>query len=210
MRSAALVAVAAALLAACSPGAPPPDAPAADPIEGRRSAPGASGADHHPVALDVLTAEGVGPLRIGMTGVEVTAVFGPNANPQASATPDPALCDQYHPVRGPEGMLVMIENGRLTRITLREGATVRTDRGLGIGSTADEVRAAYGPGTTVTEPHKYAPPPGEYITYWVGGPRKGYLEDPAARGIVYSIEETRRVGQIHAGGPSIQYVEGCL
>jgi hypothetical protein len=105
-------------------------------------------------------------------------------------------------------MLVMIENGRLTRISLSGGATVRTDRGLGIGSTGAQVRAAYGR-AIVTEPHKYQPRPAERITYWVGGPRRGYSSNPALRGIVYSIKGSGRVEQIHAGGPSIQYVEGC-
>lgn len=179
---------------------------------GAAAAPAASTplAEPKPAAADVLTPEGFGPLRIGMSRAEVVQAMGEDSNPEAVGGPDPESCDEFRPARAPKGMLVMIEKGRLTRISLGQGATTRTDRGIGIGATADAVRAAYGPGTTITQPHKYAPPPGEYITYWAGGPRKGYVQDPAARGIVHSIEQTRRVGQIHAGGPSVQYVEGCL
>jgi hypothetical protein len=35
------------------------------------------------------------------------------------------------------------------------------------------------------------------------------VQDASARGIVYEIDGTGKVGAIHAGGPSIQYVEGC-
>jgi hypothetical protein len=35
------------------------------------------------------------------------------------------------------------------------------------------------------------------------------VQDEAARGIVYEIDGAGKVGAIHAGGPSIQYVEGC-
>jgi hypothetical protein len=145
-----------------------------------------------------------------MSRDEVIEALGPDSNPEAVGGPEPDSCDEFRPARAPKGLLVMIEKGRLTRISLGQDSKVRTDRGIRIGATPDQIRAAYGPGTTVTEPHKYAPPPGEYITYWVGGPRQGYSEDPKARGIVYSIDETRRARQIHAGGPSIQYVEGCL
>lgn len=32
--------------------------------------------------------------------------------------PDPEACDQFRPERAPEGMLLMVEDGRLTRISL--------------------------------------------------------------------------------------------
>jgi hypothetical protein len=58
-------------------------------------------------------------------------------------------------------------------------------------------------------PHKYQDKPAEYITAWAGGPRsEPYVEDEAARGIVYEIDGTGKVGAVHAGGPSIQLVEG--
>ena len=40
----------------------------------------------------------------------------------------------------------------------------------------------------------------------VGGQRSA---DEAARGLLYEIDGTGKVGAVRAGGPSIQYVEGC-
>jgi hypothetical protein len=103
----------------------------------------------------------------------------------------------------------MMEQGKLTRISLVEMSDIDTDRGFGIGDTAASVKAAYGANATVT-PHKYQDAPAEYITVWDGGPRsEPYVQDEAARGVVYEIDGTGNVGAIHAGGPSIQLVEGC-
>jgi hypothetical protein len=45
---------------------------------------------------------------------------------------------------------------------------------------------------------------------WEGGRRpEDDVRDPAARGR-YEIGLDNKVETIHAGGPSIQYVEGCL
>ncbi|HEV2544771.1 MAG TPA: hypothetical protein VGU70_18615 [Methylobacterium sp.] len=200
----------AALLASCSsqdPSTAPSDNGTTK-IAAQPSAPPAPAPQPQPATPPPLTPEGWGPLRIGMSLAEVTAALGPDADPEAVGGPDPESCDQFRPARAPNGMLVMIEDGRLTSISLIDDATILTDRGLGIGATAAEVRAVYGR-VAQTEPHKYSASPAEYITVWAGGPRKAYAEDPAARGIRYEVEENGRVSQIHAGGPSIQYVEGC-
>lgn len=152
-----------------------------------------------------LTAEGWGPIRVGMTRAELVAAAGEDANPEAVGGPEPEVCDEFRPARAPEGMLVMLENGRVTRITLSEGAEVRTDRGFGVGDSADEIKRAYGEAAEAM-PHKYSPAPAEYITVWTVRP--GSSDE--ARGIVYEIGEDGRVAHIYAGGPSIQYVEGCL
>jgi hypothetical protein len=160
-------------------------------------------------SADVLAAEGWGPLKIGMTLAEVTAALGPDSNPNSVGGSDPESCDQFRPERAPEGVLVMIQKGKLTRISLVELSAIKTDRGLGIGDTADAIKAAYGDQAKAT-PHKYQDKPAEYITWWTGGPRtEPYVEDETARGIVYEIDGTGKAGAIHAGDPSIQYVEGC-
>lgn len=157
----------------------------------------------------VLTAEGWGPLRIGMTRAEVTEAVGTTATPDAVSSDDPEACDQFQPQGAPEGLYVMLEQGVLTRISISEPSTLRTDRGFGIGSTGDEVKAAYG-AAAVVEPHRYVDPPAEYITVWNGGaPSQPYVEDPAARGISYETGSDGHVIAISVGGPAIQYVEGC-
>ena len=157
---------------------------------------------------NVLTAAGWGPLSVGMTLTEVTAALGPDANPNAVGGAEPGICDQFRPERAPEGTLVMMENGRLSRISLIRGSTIRTERGFGVGSTAEEIKAAYG-GAVVSQPHKYSPAPAEDLFVWSNGGSTGYVQDPDARGIRYEVGTDGRVTAVHAGGPSIQLVEGC-
>lgn len=192
----------AALLALAACGAPPPE-PADAPTEAASPAgPAEPGA---PVsAAERLTAQGFGPLRIGMTRAEVEAALGPDADPEAVGGPDPDSCDMFRPNRAPDGLLVMVENGVLTSVWLSRNTTVETDRALNIGDTAAEVKRVYG-AAAVVEPHKYAPAPAEYVTVWATAERQG----PAARGLTYEIGADGRVESIAGGGPSIQYVEGC-
>lgn len=186
-----------ALLAACGQPAAPPattetpttTAPAADP--------------------NAITSNGWNTLRIGMTRAEVTAAVGAG-NPNAVGGADPQACDLFHPANAPEGMLVMIQQDVLTSITLRNNTTLKTDRGFGVGSTAAEIKAAYG-ASAVSEPHKYVEG-AEYITVWsVGGSTASapYVQAPNARGIRYETDAQGVVTAVHAGGPSIQNVEGC-
>jgi hypothetical protein len=171
---------------------------------------GAKAADGRPAAEPVLTAEGYGPLRIGMTLDEVEAALGPDSDPAADGGPEPESCDQFRPARAPEGLLVMIEDGRLTRISLHDGSTVATDRGLRVGATRAEVKAAHGPELR-SEPHEYESPEGEYLTIWTREDRgPDGFPGPEARGIRYEVASDGKVAIIHAGGPSIQLVEGCL
>lgn len=184
-------------LAAC--GAPDPE-PAAPP-----KAPAAR-AD-----ANTLTAQGLGPLRIGMTKAEVEAAMGPDSNPGAVGGAEPDVCDQWRPERAPEGLLVMIQDGVLTRISVAEPATLKTDRGFGVGDAAAAIKAAYG-ADAVSQPHKYVSAPAEDIFVWAsGGPTtpNAWVEDAAARGVRYEINGEGQVGMVHIGGPAIQLVEGC-
>lgn len=153
---------------------------------------------------NVLTAQGFGPLRIGMTRAEVETLLGADANPGAVGGPDPESCDQFRPARAPEGMLVMIQDGVLTSVWLTRAAATETDRGFNIGDPASAVKQAYGASAEVT-PHKYEAAPAEYVTVWSGADHAS----PAARGIKYEIGQDGKVKAIAGGGPSIQYVEGC-
>lgn len=159
--------------------------------------------------LPPLTPEGWGPLRIGMTIDEITAALGPDSDPEAVGGPDPASCDQFRPARAPRGMLVMVEDGRLTSISLIDDAPVETDKGIGLGDGREEVTKSYG-AAAIASPHKYIEKPAAYMDIWVGGGGgDAFVAAPSARGIRYEIDEKNVVRAIHAGGPSIQYVEGC-
>jgi hypothetical protein len=190
-----------ALLAACSPETEAPAQPTPPPTTADPAPDLAAGPN--------LTGEGWEALRIGMTRAEIVEALGEDANPDAVGGPDPESCDQFRPERAPEGMLLMVQNDRLTRISLGDESDITTDKGLRVGDPAERVKAAYGDQAQVT-PHKYQSAPAEYITVWSRGGGEGYIEDETARGIVYEIGSDGTVMAIHAGGPSIQYVEGCL
>ncbi|MBX9460999.1 MAG: hypothetical protein KL785_08065 [Brevundimonas sp.] len=188
------------LLAACN--APESETPAAEAPAG----PAAPAAD-----ANTLTAAGFGALRIGMTKAEVEAALGPDSDPAAVGSAEPEVCDQWRPERAPDGLLVMIQDGVLTRISVAAPSTLKTDRGFGVGDSAAAIKAAYGE-QAVSEPHKYSPAPAEDIFIWTsGGPANSgaWVQDPAARGVRYEINGEGRVGIIHVGGPAIQLVEGC-
>ena len=178
----------------------------------------------------IVTAQGWGPLGIGMTKGRVIEALGPAAaaaaapdaaaapatpdatpaaaTPPVAAAPESGICEQFRPERAPAGTLVMIENGSLSRISLIEGSTLKTERGFGVGSTAAEIKAAYG-GAVVSQPHKYEPAPAEDLYVWANGGSTAVVQDPDARGIRYEVGTDGKVKAVHAGGPSIQLVEGC-
>ena len=204
IRNLVLVSMTALALAACQPPAEAPVAPAEPTVPTTPTAPTPT-----PVDTNAVTAEGWGPLRIGMTLAEITSAVGPDSQPNAVGGNDPAACDQFRPERAPQGMLLMVEQGVLTRISLGRDNALKTDRGLGLGDTAAAVKAAYGAAATAS-PHKYQSAPAEYVTVWSGAaPAAGAPAPATARGIVYEIGSEGTVMAIHAGGPSIQYVEGC-
>ncbi len=201
-----LLAASALVFAACTPA---PETPAPAPATAVVETPVETPPPVMAPTSDMITPQGWGPLRIGMTLDEVTAALGPDANPNSVGGADPEACDEFRPQNAPEGILVMIESGKLTRVSLIEMSPLKSDKGLGIGDTAETVKTAYGPAAQVG-PHKYQDAPAEYITVWEGGPRtEPYVQDEAARGLLYEIDGTGKVGAVRAGGPSIQYVEGC-
>lgn len=205
-RPAALTALILLCAAGCSDQADPPSGQAThDPAPaGAPPPPSAPNVPAAPTGAVPLTAEGWGPLRVGMTLAEITTALGPDADPDAVGGADPAQCDQFRPQRAPDGMLVMVEEGRLSRISLMRNSAVKTDRGLGLSAAPAAVVSAYG-AQAKAEPHKYQDPPAQYLTVW----SKGEPGASDARGIRYEVDGSGKVAMIHAGGPSIQYVEGC-
>ncbi len=203
IRTLSATAAVALLLAAC--GQSDPAEPATAPETPAATTPAAAAP-----AANALTAGGYGPLRIGMTRAEVVSALGDDSDPNAVGGAEPEVCDQWRPARAPEGVLVMIQDGVLTRISVASPSTLKTDRGFGVGDTAAAIKAAYGP-LAVAQPHKYSAPPAEDIFVWAtGGPTgDAYVEDPAARGVRYEINGEGKVQIVHVGGPAIQLVEGC-
>lgn len=153
---------------------------------------------------EVLTPDGWGPLRIGMSHSEVVAAAGEDAHPDAVGGPDPEQCDEFRPRNSPEGVLVMIERGFLTRISVSRNTDIATPAGLHVGDAGSDVEDAYGARARV-DPHEYQDAPARYITVWREAPSPS-----ERRGIRYEIDASGRVVHMRGGGPSIEYVEGCV
>lgn len=195
IRAFGLISMSALALAACQPPAEPTPEPTQPPVTTPTT----------PVDANAVTGEGWGTLRIGMTLAEITTALGPDADPGSVGGADPAACNQFRPERAPEGMLLMVEDGKLSRISLIRNSTLKTDRGFGLGDSAAAIKTAYGTAATAS-PHKYQEVPAEYITAWSTPPGGAAGSE---RSVVYEIGGDGKVMAIHAGGPSIQYVEGC-
>ena len=144
-----------------------------------------------------ITPDGWGPVRIGMSRAQVEKALGTKL--EGEALDDEYSCIDMVPAGSDQGMWFMFEEFKLSRISVGDPSKVKTPRGIAIGSSADDVRRAYGSGLKA-EPHYYEDLPSEYLTYWT---------KPGKRGVRFETDSKRRVQSIHAGGDSIQYVEGC-
>jgi hypothetical protein len=144
-----------------------------------------------------LTPDGLGPLRIGMSRAQVQRIAGaPLLGEEYTEG-----CIEMQAERGWDGIWFMFEEGRLTRISLGGPESgIATPRGIAVGATEAEVRRAYG-ASLESEEHTYQEAPALYLTHWTV---------PDRRGVRFETNGERRVETIHAGGPSIRYVEGCL
>jgi hypothetical protein len=143
-----------------------------------------------------LTVQGWGPIETGMSQSDAMKMLGPTDIDDAQS----AGCNMLHPKNGFPDFYVMTEDGVVTRVTIWGRSKFKTDKGLGIGSTAAEVRAAYGPALEVG-PAPYEEAPAHSLVAWT-------IKDKA--GVRYETDGHRRVTAIHVGGHSILYDEDCL
>lgn len=149
-------------------------------------------------AATALTADGLGPIRIGMSEAQVRQAVGPDRI-DGDTGADFGSCKEMKLKGDLEGTWVMFEDDKATRVSIGDPSTVKTDKGLGLGATAAQVRAAYG-SAIQAEPHKYEGPGAEYLTVWTV---------PDVSGIKYETGPDGLVQGVYGGGPSILYVEGC-
>ena len=154
--------------------------------------------------FDLAPPIGFGPLRIGMTRAQVVQAAGEDTKPDAVGGLDPEVCDEFRPRNAPDGVLVMIEKNVLTRISVSRNRDISSAEGIRIGDPASAVLAKYGK-RAHEEPHEYADPPARYITVW-----RSPTATNEKRGMRYDIDASDEVAHLRAGGPSIEYVEGCL
>lgn len=145
-----------------------------------------------------LTPAGWGPVRIGMTRTQAEKAL--KIQLEGEAFDNEGSCiELYSSDAKLAGLYFMFLDGRLSRVSAGDKSAIKTPRGMGVGSTADEVRAAYGE-KLHAEPHHYLDLPAEYLTYWL---------KPEKSGVRFETDAQRKVETIHAGNDSIQYIEGC-
>jgi hypothetical protein len=145
-----------------------------------------------------LTPAGWGPVRIGMSRGQVEKAL--KVELEGDAFDNQGSCiDLYSSNQKLAGLYFMFLDGKLSRISVVETSKITTPRGTHVGSSADEVRTAYGK-KLQAEPHHYLDLPAEYLTYWL---------KPKASGVRFETDAERKVQTIHAGNDSIQLVEGC-
>jgi hypothetical protein len=183
----AVMMVVASLVAACNR-----DNDAA--VKGRTGPNGAS----RDTASDVAVSEdGLGPVQIGMNLSDAVNMGLLNDNP----TRNPK-CDWVYPAVGagiPDGVNVMVVNGKIARIDVDTGV-VTTEDGVKIGDSEDKVKTVYGDEVKI-EPHKYIEG-GHYMTI---------LGDSASAGKALVFEtDGKRVTAFRGGRlPEVKWVEGC-
>lgn len=187
-----------ALLAACSP----ERENAAAPIESVSQPPaiGAVESAPAPAAAWVLSADGFGPIRIGMTPDEASAAYGHAFIGDGVSEPG-ATCETFVPAdHAPhEGLRLLARDGRISRISDHGSASVRTAEGIGVGSTGEAVRDAYPAAARRTAPY-IGEPAYELIAWRV----------PEQSGVLFSIGLDGVVSTVHAGDATILWIEGCL
>ena len=145
-----------------------------------------------------LTPAGWGPVRIGMTRGQVTKAL--QVELKGEAFDNEGSCIELFPESEElKGTYFMFIDGKLSRITVADSDKIMTPRGIHVGSTADEVRNAYGEGLQA-EPNHYLDLPAEYLTFWL---------KPNSRGVRFETDVQRKVESIHAGDETIRYIEGC-
>ena len=169
-----------------------PDSPA---TEGTASpeAPSRSASDTN--ARWIVTPDGIGAVRVGMTVDELRRAVGdiPGANPTAD-------CSYVRPTSAPPGVSVMLARGHVARVDV-DSAGVRTETGVAVGDSAAKIAAAYSARMTAT-PHKYVPG-GQYLTVRSTSPA-----DSLQR-MVFETENGRvtrfRTGRL----PEVEWIERC-
>ena len=143
-----------------------------------------------------LTLRGLGSIRIGMTPREIAASAGAL---RTEANPD-ATCYFTAPLGAPEGIALMIADGRLARIDITS-ASFSTRSGARVGHSQRDILQRYG-GRLEIQPHKYK----ENSRYLVFVPADS--QDREFRMIFET--DGAQVTMFSAGRlPEVEFVEGC-
>lgn len=143
---------------------------------------------------------GVGPLQIGMTLEAATDALGLPLIPLGSNLGGD--CAYYQPDAVSQALGLMVVDNRVIRIDVWPGSTLKTVSGVQIGSTSEELEAAY-PGQIEAQPNLYTQ--GEFLTLVPQDPELSLYR------LVFETDAEDRVVQYRAGQfPAVTWPDGCV
>ncbi|MHB1205002.1 MAG: hypothetical protein ACYCZX_05510 [Rhodospirillaceae bacterium] len=162
-------------------------------------------------ADQILTPDGLGPVRIGMTVSQAEKALGAKLKPfNPTDGYSTASCWQTHRADEPDAAVIyMIWYGKIVRIAVyrrdddkRSGPPIATDKGIRIGDSDARVKEVYGPSLKVeVDPQADNEEQGSDLTTFTKSKR---------RGITYETAD-RKVVNFRAGLPKATLLsEGCL
>jgi hypothetical protein len=140
---------------------------------------------------------GIGDLRIGMTLSEAEQAARSQLVPNGKID---RKCYYVRPPKGSQNISMMVVEGRIARIDINPGSSIKTLSGAGIGDSEQQIEKLYYDRLKVT-PHKYTA--GHYLTFLpIGKIDRNYrlIFETDGRQVV-----NYRVGRM----PEVAYIEGC-
>lgn len=146
----------------------------------------------------VLTVEGLGEMKIGMTVAEIEVATGEKVRVSSDFYPG---CRYASLGDGtPKGVGLMLSHRRLVRLDIWSDATTLTDTGVGLGDSESKVRRKYGDEVVVSD-HPYLGSRGSYMEYRPPGEDRLLMLFETDKGQVTSF----RTGYAQ----QVRYIEGC-
>lgn len=148
----------------------------------------------------VARADGVGPLRVGMSADEAWRAAGmTGAMPAPPADASPGACRYLPDDDLPQRVRVMLVGDSVVRVDVPD-SSIATDAGARVGDAEASVLAMYD-GRVQVQPHKYDGPGAHYLVVTPASDARHRLifETDGARVTTY------RVGRL----PEVAWVEGC-
>ncbi|OJU07636.1 MAG: hypothetical protein BGN86_12510 [Caulobacterales bacterium 68-7] len=118
------------------------------------------------------------------------------------STPVGDVGDGCHAVRSADfpGVLGLVEDGKVRRITLGSGSDVKLAEGIGVGASEAEIEKRFA--GFRSESHKYEAAPAKYLT----APNA----DRGGAALRFEIGGDGKAKAVHVGMmPQLAYVEGC-
>jgi hypothetical protein len=142
-----------------------------------------------------ITTRGYGPIQAGQSSSEAARLMGTRLRTYENRPLEPE-CDHLYAEKGYEGISLMVQNGKVTRIEVSNPA-VLTLSGIRVGDTTTRLKQVFVNRLRI-EQHKYDDT-GFYYYVW---------EQSERYGVKFEIAGDK-VTEIYAGDRSIQLVEGC-